>query len=175
MDNKTRCKERYYWLKEHGICVHCGKDNAMINNILCPECAEKHDKSTDKCRIRNEEYRIKDVEIYKRMADRREEQGLCRRCGKRPPMAGKKQCIECKVARHKRYLQKELKQNMTKREEKEYLNKCRICGAVEVVEGKKVCKECYERCSKQAEFARSKVDYKNHIWRNQDKLTFNKI
>lgn len=34
-------RERYYWYKEHGICVSCGQEEAAPGKVRCEECAMK--------------------------------------------------------------------------------------------------------------------------------------
>lgn len=35
-------RERYYWLKAHGICVQCGQADAEPGRTKCPACRERH-------------------------------------------------------------------------------------------------------------------------------------
>lgn len=35
-------KEEQNWYRQHGICISCRSDNAMIGKILCPECDERN-------------------------------------------------------------------------------------------------------------------------------------
>ena len=44
MSNKEENREWYYFLKEHHICVRCGKRDAFYNKTKCPECIEKAQK-----------------------------------------------------------------------------------------------------------------------------------
>lgn len=34
-------RERYYWLKEHHICVDCAQNEAFHKFVRCPECLDK--------------------------------------------------------------------------------------------------------------------------------------
>ncbi|MBQ8824929.1 MAG: hypothetical protein IJZ64_06845 [Ruminococcus sp.] len=38
---KVRYIERYYWLKEHRMCVECGHERAKQGKIHCKKCAEE--------------------------------------------------------------------------------------------------------------------------------------
>lgn len=40
-EHKQKVKERYYWLKEHGICVRCGKRKIINSETLCDWCLKK--------------------------------------------------------------------------------------------------------------------------------------
>lgn len=171
MENKERCKERYYYYKSRGICTCCGHDLAMYGSTLCPDCSEKSEIATKKCRDKDKDYKKKDSEAHKRLTERREALGLCNRCGKRPPEKGYKRCVECKVKRRKAYL-KSLNSNMDKTELKQHLDLCRMCGNANLVQGKKVCSKCYERTTKQAEYARSFCNRDNHYWRDLNTMDF---
>lgn len=164
-------KERYEYLKSRGRCTYCGVEQAMYNHTLCPECACKRDEIVKRSRAKDKNYKKKDVIYHQKLAERREEVGLCRRCGKRKPLPGKKQCIECKVKRRKDYL-KSLNSKMDKRETKEYFNLCRICGAEELVKGKKLCPTCYKKILNNLEKAKAKLDPKDHYWRKEEELHF---
>ena len=37
-------RERYQWLREHGICVSCGVEKAEIGFVRCAKCREKYKK-----------------------------------------------------------------------------------------------------------------------------------
>lgn len=74
---KERVRTRYYMNKSSGICVKCGKRNAVCGTVLCNRCLAKRrscEKSTSQ-----REYR--------------EDKGLCIICG-RPAVSGRKHCEE---------------------------------------------------------------------------------
>ena len=74
---KERVRTRYYMNKSSGICVKCGKRNAVCGTVLCNRCLAKRrscEKSTSQ-----REYR--------------EDKGLCIICG-RPAVSGRKHCDE---------------------------------------------------------------------------------
>jgi hypothetical protein len=78
--HRKRCKKR-------GSCIKCGK-MALMGITLCIDCRQK--------RI---DYKRKDKRNYREMSRQRRAryaaQGLCRRCGKRPPATGKTSCEPC--------------------------------------------------------------------------------
>lgn len=39
MKNSEYMKERYEFLKSHGMCVRCGKEKAERNHVTCYECS----------------------------------------------------------------------------------------------------------------------------------------
>lgn len=63
--------------KEAGLCAYCGRP-AQPGRTLCQACAIYEAKRST-------------LRIAKRKAD-----GLCTKCGKRPPEAGVKTCAECR-------------------------------------------------------------------------------
>ena len=78
--HRKRCKKR-------GSCVKCGK-MALMGITLCLDCRQK--------RIN---YKRKDRRDYREVSRQRRSrfaaEGLCRRCGKKPPAAGKTSCEQC--------------------------------------------------------------------------------
>lgn len=51
-----KVRERYHWLKEHGICVQCGQADAEQGLTKCPACREKHREQVKKWADANAEY-----------------------------------------------------------------------------------------------------------------------
>ena len=45
MSKKEYERERYYWLKDHGICVSCCVENAAKGKVLCSKCAKTKSES----------------------------------------------------------------------------------------------------------------------------------
>ena len=103
-NNSEYCKNRYYWLKQHGICVECGAENAEKGRVHCRKCAKT-----------NQEYstiwyykKIMDDEIYKnthnekvnqsiqKRREYRRENGLCTQCGKELIDKKYKKCKQCR-------------------------------------------------------------------------------
>ena len=41
---KVYLRERYHWLKEHGLCVSCGRVPARAGRVRCAECEEGRKK-----------------------------------------------------------------------------------------------------------------------------------
>ena len=40
----VKSAERYAWYKAHGICVTCGREDAMLGRVRCFDCLEKERK-----------------------------------------------------------------------------------------------------------------------------------
>lgn len=164
-------RERYAWYKEHGICVRCGQEKAKENHVFCWSClANMNDYSRiyyhSKDKPRSDEQRERDKESCKCYVEKRNSQGLCWRCGLRPPIGKGKysHCRICadKVAKQKRERERNkgsipqiLRGNGT------YCFQCckPICN------GEKLCPECLERTRKHAEIAREYIDLENHPWK----------
>ena len=79
--NAEICKGRYQWLKEHHICVRCGKEDAAYGFVCCPACLEK--MATRK------RDRAKENELRKLRDEKRKALGICRKCD-RPVCANSK-------------------------------------------------------------------------------------
>lgn len=94
MDSKEKQKnyrkERYNWLKEHHICVVCGKKDALGKYVRCAECLQR-------CSIND----------YKRYHKKRQEQGKEKKCYfcSDPAVKGRTQC-----ARHLEYHRLKMRQ-----------------------------------------------------------------
>lgn len=84
--------ERYHWLKEHNICVDCGRNEAFYKRVYCVDCLEK----------RAERYRkhyAKNPQIKKDYIKRLKEAGLCPDCAKPIDVEGGKYCSKCRDSR----------------------------------------------------------------------------
>ena len=90
----------YHWYKEHGICVNCGKRDAVPGYVMCDGCLEL--KRTENRKRRESAKEQETLQAYrKRHRKERLEQGLCPRCGK-PLYAGHKLCYECVLENRRR-------------------------------------------------------------------------
>ena len=117
-------KERYYYRKENGICVRCGKNPARPNRTRCEKCAEiettrvKEDRAAlikmgicprcrknpivgyermcEECRKKFYEYKnTHGIPNIKSAYQVRKESGICVNCGTRKAVKGKTQCATC--------------------------------------------------------------------------------
>lgn len=125
-----------------GICTRCGKEDAytIAGRKLCHECCEENRErgrqyfSTDKGRAIQRESR-------KRTWAKREAEGLCVRCGKRPPKQTSKMCAICTI--------KQINYNRMRYREKNDPNYprgangiCYQCNKRPAEAGKRLCPEC---------------------------------
>jgi len=124
-------KTNYDRYKEKGICVRCGKDEAMINSYHCPDCAEKKAIQESKYWRRMKKDReyinkiyAKNREQYKKRDKKRDEAGLCVKCGKRSQRQGSRWCIDC-ITKLKRFYKNK---NGIPRSERVSYGLCYFCG-----------------------------------------------
>lgn len=79
---KQRDLEKYYRLKEQGICTYCKREKAITGKTKCAKCLAK---------IRNKRRQNKaDINRSERVA-----YGICYICGKADVMDGKGVCEKC--------------------------------------------------------------------------------
>ena len=90
-EHNKRQRERYHWLKEHGICAACAQTWAEPGHVYCKACAQKKAKCMDACREQHTQ-RKREVRAY------RKGHGLCVDCGK-PAIPGKIRCERCEARR----------------------------------------------------------------------------
>lgn len=87
MSNKEENRARREFLKEHHICVRCGKRDAFYNKTKCPECIEKEQKENREYYIRNKATILKKdkKEKMKPMQSGRQ-QGFASDAGRKRPL-----------------------------------------------------------------------------------------
>lgn len=93
--------------------------------------------------------------------------GLCVRCGKRPPEAGKVRCWSClenDARSHRGH-------GRTPRILFDGIERCMTCGKSELQPGKKICPECYEKSCRTLVTERA-ARGKNLIWDRLNGLIF---
>lgn len=136
----TRQTREFY--KQYGLCPRCGKNKLFGDEKSCLECAANaYEKIMKKRREKGiEHYNKLHSEWEKKERAKREENGLCVRCGKRKADVGYKTCGICreKIRNYKR------KQIVSvKRDEWEANGGCFFCGEP-VKTGYKVCEKHYQ-------------------------------
>lgn len=106
---KQYLKERYYWLKEHHICVACGSEDAEKNSIYCLICKEDN-KARQKERYhkkaKSKEYKKTEAERKRIAYYKAKEEKKCTKCGKQ--LTGdsvKTLCVKCSRKRGNYYEQ----------------------------------------------------------------------
>lgn len=124
--------------KSIGICPVCGKNKLYGDEKACPECrAYSANLMASKRAGNRDTYNSYQRDYSKSLYQRRKEQGICVRCGKRKANTGETRCLVCKT-----HMQK-IRPPQDKREQRRIAGTCYFCGA-EPLKGMKVCKEHYE-------------------------------
>lgn len=134
--NRASCQECLDKAKKNrdarkacGMCVDCGKRQALENKSLCDKCDNRKSKSYKNKRVERanacpkcggkpkdgckmcqvcldreknwrkprdvEKERARDKKRYRARVEKAKQKGLCTRCGKRKPNAGKSRCEHC--------------------------------------------------------------------------------
>lgn len=154
--DRAFAKHRRDWLRDHGLCVWCGKAEAEPGKVLCIDCeiknAEFHARAYE--RKSPEEKRAYCDRKRDELAARRKmwkETGRCYYCGKKLPAdhAGIA-CLECRIKR-KRYRDARRERNgqisWEQRTSGYYCFRC--CKPIEPGE-RNLCPECYEKTAASA-------------------------
>ncbi len=137
-------KKEQDWYRQHGICIMCRSNDAMIGKTLCPECDEKN---LERCKkyaeaLPPEKKKLQKERVRKWRAAR-VEKGLCVVCGKPNHDKRFKLCPRCRA------YHRQLKQGDAKNYAQ--IGKCRRCGG-DLVEG-------YAFCEKHLEDARQLAEH----------------
>ena len=86
---------------EAGLCRSCGKKEPVPGLKYCIDCLEYYYSRERK--PPSEEQKRRQAEQKKARRESFRAAGLCTRCGKRKPIEGKAECLECRTARAKRW------------------------------------------------------------------------
>lgn len=164
-------RERYYWYKEHGICVSCGQEDAAPGKVKCEECAAKvADRSMAAYYRQREERREAMRRRQRERYAKRRAKGLCADCGKKTS-AGKRLCLDCFLRRRrydKRYF------DAYRRVKTDFFDGlCRLCNEP-VVPGKKLCARHCAIAKKNLKRANAQQSNADHPWRHGNQLIFKK-
>lgn len=123
--------------KKNGLCPRCGKNKLFGDEKECLECKEKAYEAVMKNRNKDD-YNKTHREWARKEHQKRIENGICTRCGKRKPDFGYKTCGICRAkdteTRRIRNYKSEKRSDRIKR------GLCYFCDNP-VEEGFKVCKE----------------------------------
>lgn len=131
-----------HWYQEHGICPRCGKNDLFGDEKVCLECNAKAYETTMKSRekLGKEHYNNQHNEWARNEHQRRIEEGICTRCGKRKADKGYKTCGICRV-KTRNY--KRIKCGKPDRRERTEQGLCYFCDSP-VKAGYKVCEKHYQ-------------------------------
>lgn len=157
-------KERYRWLKEHGICVCCGSNDAEPNRVLCFHCLEKNNAKKKADWYVNHEKKLEYQRNYYREL---KEKGVCVRCRKRTTDNGRSCCSVCLGQFRARDAKKRREEGRLPMDMRGDGYHCAICTRDVAKAGDKLCEQCMERCRAKIALARQKIDHKNHKWREK--------
>lgn len=151
---RAKSTERYAWYKAHGICVACGRKDAMLGRVRCFDCLEKE-------RTRGRRYReSEDHKALKKQANARreaarKENGQCIACA-RPAVPGK---VRCQF-----HLAKDARNH--KHAEWKPPGECLYCTEPHT-EGKKLCEKHLLIAQKSIANARKHINREEHPWRKE--------
>lgn len=148
--SKRTSKERYYWLKEHRICVSCGHRDAERNSVYCFICREKvrisKRKNYERMKRKDKLFAIRQAERSRNNYVKAKSAGKCPRCGKvLPGNSHTVCCTKCLRRLKNKYRPKDY----YSRAERPNYGRCYICGKFELY-SEKLCKECYEKLIKRS-------------------------
>ena len=167
--------DRYWWLKEHGICVACGCQNAFGNYVRCAKCLEKASNASSKLwndEAKRIQYNANGNKRKKELREERKEKHLCITCG--IELTPRQTETTCKRCRAKRNAQRREARGRTYGEAfRERLEKgvCMYCGKP-VTEGYKFCQEhlMIKRKAEEKSFEKRTEKWRKEIgasWRNK--------
>ena len=163
--NCAQRRERYYWYKEHGICVSCGQEEAAPGKVRCEECAAK--EATRRLAAYYQQGKAQqaaDLQRHKVRYARHKALGRCTDCGK-TVSTGKRLCLDCSL-RRRRYDKRFFDAH---RRVKTDFSDGLCCKCNEpVVPGKKLCARHYAIAAANARKAHAQRPNGNHPWRRDD-------
>lgn len=172
---KQHYREVYHWYASHGICTNCHSDEIYRerSSSLCLTCLmDQRDKKYVYYRERmTTEQKYKRYLYNKRRTDLLRAFGVCLRCQKRDAAPGHVFCSIC-LAKRRAY-------DEQKRREKGIVSIsfnsptiCSRCKKTKPDNGSKLCPKCYADALKALEKAHRCQSNKNHIWRTENKIAF---
>ncbi len=153
-----------------GICPVCGKEKLFGNEKQCISCREKaYERRKPLTEEQKQRYGRRFKTQQKELRQKRIEEGLCPRCGKRKIANGKKKCRICldydAEIHRKRYAKKPNVKNYRKENQL-----CYFCGnKIDRASGQ-ICQSCWERCRNNGMTSGGSNEY----WKNDNKIVFMK-
>lgn len=156
-------KERYKWLKAHGVCVQCGQQDAAPGRTRCLVCADKKNQGSIRYHYEHrEDLLVKKRVRSKALREERKAAGLCPICGKRKPKQGRVNCPYCTARINKKGEIRRRKAGVMPRYMMGNGEYCFRCGKPSY--GEKLCPSCMESSRQTIKLASAAIDRKNHIW-----------
>lgn len=155
----------YQFYQRLGICPHCKKVRLMGQEKLCPECrAYFANRASEQRKSNNDRIKQLKNDSYRKIADYRNANNLCTKCGK-PRTDNYKMCPNCR-AKNTRICRERRNTKENKTEYRLRNGLCRFCDN-ERMEGYRVCEEHHRHLT---DISRSEKQMQN-----RKKLIDNKI
>ena len=130
---RKRVAENREVLRLMKICPRCGKNKLWGDEKMCIDCREKMYEY-------NKSRRSKENKNYNKI---RKQNGLCIKCGKRPPVEGKTKCAICSEKDRIRMREYRMKKGIdVDRSERPAYGICYFCGSN--INSGKICSSCRE-------------------------------
>lgn len=150
----TNDRENRRVYRESHVCPSCRKNTILGDEMTCPECRAKGANYAEKLRERSrDDYNGYMRKYQKNMYQKRKEDGICTRCGKRKAEHG---FFTCPACRKKGREQKALKsQEKIPRTERYLHGRCFFCDQ-KIKEGYKVCEAHYAQILKMSDLPQTK-------------------
>ena len=156
-------KERYKWLKAHGVCVECGQQDAAPGRARCLVCNDKKNEISIRYHYAHREELLAKKRVReKALREERKAAGLCPICGKHEPEQGYVNCPYCRARINKKGEIRRRKAGVMPRYMMGNGEYCFRCGKPSY--GEKLCPSCLESSRQTIKIASAAIDRKNHIW-----------
>lgn len=133
----NRLERKYY--QENHVCPNCRKNSILGDEKICPECLAKESERSMNNRNR-EHYNLIHREWSKIEYERRKENGICTRCGKRNADYN---FFTCGICRNKDRQRKRIRYGKPDRRERYKIGLCYFCNNP-IKDGYKVCEKHYQ-------------------------------
>lgn len=161
---KTYRKERYEWLKSKGYCVRCGKEKAEPGKTACTLCKmNAREKNRiywhEKCSPEQKQKYYEKAKMYRQMLD---DEGICKKCSKRPAKDGRKMCANCLAQERERMKTARIAKGVMPRCIMGNGKYCYFCGK-SGCNGEKLCPEC--KAAATSHLPKPQSQTSDHIWR----------
>ena len=153
---RKRVAENREALRLMRICPRCGSNKLWGDEKMCIDCREKMYEYNKLHRSRRN----------KNYNDLRKKNGLCIKCGKRPPVQGKAKCSMCAAKERIRSREYRMRKGIdVDRSERSRYGRCYFCGVK--IDSGEICDYCRERIMKNLPRASG-----NDSWKKDNKIIF---
>ncbi len=172
----ANAKEAYNAKRQRRVCTVCGMKRAAPKKTMCEMCLAKtaerqinyyHNMPDGK---KAEKYRDK-CERQKRKREYAKENGICTICLSKKATTGYLTCIECRTKARLKERNRSIAQGAKSYEYCIENGICTRCHREKATKGK-VCDACYDYLYGHIKKARSKMDFENHYWVQDNTAVF---